>query len=624
MRNVLASAMVITMALCVLAGVVWFGAVTIDVAAPIYAMAVLLGLMWAGKLFFAQAVSWKPSPMHWPVLAFVVYTTIRYFTSSIEYDSRIELFQVWLLASVYFVCALNFYRSRDRTIIFTVLLALAFAEAIYGIWQFGTRSDNVLNLLRNIGYRGRASGTYICPNNLAGFLEMVICLAIGRTAIQRFSRSAVQKSALQKVFTVYLTLFVITGLIMTLSRSGWTATVLALGTLFFWGDWDWRVLWPRLAVTAAALCIIVVVGYNIKPVRLYVQDTLSGEQKKDGSSLRDPSLGGRTIMWGGSVGIIKEHPVFGTGPGTWQWFFPKHRSKQLQIHPEHAHNDILQLAADYGLIGFGIVVWAFVAFFRHASLIARRNTSSEQRSFAVGSALAVTAIIFHSWFDFNMHILANAVVMVMLMGMTVGMDDSDDRYPRVELPRVRRYALGMAIVLLCATGIWFVRPAALAYHYSSRADDWKDILEWDRALALYQKAINLDPGFPEPHTRMGQTYFTMSRWRVGEDKAAERKELGQRAVAAFERSLALNPYQTGVLVRLGTAYETIGEVEKGAKCFDRALALEPGSAFVYEQLGLFHRRAGNEEKALLAFEESRKLWWDVVSELNVMELKAHP
>src|SRR5437867_7324794 len=145
MRNVLASAMVITMALCVSAGVIWFGAVTVDLAGPLYACAILLGLMWAGKLFFARAVSWKPSPLHLPVLVFAGYATVRYFTSPIEYDSRMELFQVWLLAFVYFVCAFNFYRTRDRTIIFAVLLALAFGESIYGFWQFGTKSDNVLN-----------------------------------------------------------------------------------------------------------------------------------------------------------------------------------------------------------------------------------------------------------------------------------------------------------------------------------------------------------------------------------------------------------------------------------------------------------------------------------------------
>jgi O-antigen ligase len=615
--------MVITMALCILAGIVLFGAVTVDFAAPMHALAILLALMWVTKLFVAQVVSWKPSPLHWPVVAFAIYATIRYATSPVEYDARMELIQVWLLTFIYFVCASNFYRSRDRTIIFGVLLTVALAEAIYGFWQFGTRSDNVLNLLRSAGYRGRASGTYICPNHLAGLLELVIALAIGRTAIQRFSRSKVQKSALQKVFVVYLSLFLITGLIFTFSRSAWISLAVALGTLWFWGEWDWRVLWPRMAMAAGTICVIALVAFSVKPVRIFIHETLAGEQKKDGSTLRDPSFGGRTLMWNGTLAIIREHPVVGSGPGTWQWLFPKYRDSTLQIHPEHAHNDILQLASDYGLIGFGIVVWAFVAFFRHAAVIAYRNTSSEQRSFAVGSALAVTTMIVHSWFDFNMHMLANALVVVMLMGMTVAMDDSEDRYPRVELKRALRYALGLALLLWCGGVIWFVRPAALAFHYSSQADDLKDILEWDAALALYQKAAALAPDFPEPYARMGQVYFSQAKWRVGEGKAAERKKLVEQSIAGFERSLQLNPYQTFIIVRLALAYELAGDTKRAAECFEKALALEPSSAFVHQQMGLFYRRAGEETKALQAFEVSSKLFGSLISDLNILELKAH-
>jgi tetratricopeptide (TPR) repeat protein len=269
------------------------------------------------------------------------------------------------------------------------------------------------------------------------------------------------------------------------------------------------------------------------------------------------------------------------------------------------------------------VVWAFAAFFRHAAVIASRNTSSEQRSFAVGSSLAVTAMIVHSWFDFNMHMLANAMVLVVLMGMTVAMDDSEERYPRVEMKRAPKYALGFALLLWCGGAIWFVRPAAMAFHYSSQADDLRSILEWDAALVVYQKAAALDPRFPEAYARMGQVYFSQAKWRVGEDKAAERKRLIEQSVAAFERSLELNPYQTTMLVRLAAAYELAGDTQRAAKCFERARALEPFSAYVYQQMGLFYRRAGQETEALKAFEVSTRLFGNIVSELNIMELKAH-
>ena len=622
MRKIVASAMVVAMALCLLAGVIWYGAVELNFAAPLFVAAVFLGVLWAGKLVSAPVVSWKASPMHWPVVAFAVYATIRYFTSPIEYNSRIELFQVWLLTAVYFICALNFYRTRDRTIIFAVLLALALGESLYGIWQFGTKSDMVLNVARPSGYHGRASGTYICPNHLAGFLEMVIALAVGRTTIQRFSRSKVERSALQKVLVIYISLFLITGLIMTLSRAGWVALAVALMTLWFWGDWNWRLLWPRVLAGAVAISVIVLVAWNIRPVRLYIHDTLAGEQKKDGSALQDPTFGKRTLIWAATVKIAKDYPLLGTGPGTWSWFYPKYRAADAPPIPEMAHNDILQVQSEYGIIGLGIVVWALIAFFHHASVIARRNTSSEQRAFAVGSGLAVTAIIIHSWFDFNLHILANALVLVTLMGLTVGMDDSDERYPRKELRPILRYVLAVAILMICGGAIWFVRPAVMAVHYNRQAIGYRGILAWDSALALHEKAVSLDPRFPDAYNGIGRAWFAQSKWMVSEEKAAERKVLAERAIGAFEKSLELNPYQVGPWVRLASAYEISGEAKKAASCFERALTLEPLSPYVYEQMGLFYRRAGNEGKALAAFETSRKLAWNFTSEVNISELKA--
>src|SRR6185503_11462908 len=102
MRSVSASAMVITMALCFLAGVIFFGGVNPDVAAPMFALGFLGGLFWAVQLLLCREATWKKSPMNWPVLAFLTYAVIRYFTSPFEHQARVELFQVGLCALVYF------------------------------------------------------------------------------------------------------------------------------------------------------------------------------------------------------------------------------------------------------------------------------------------------------------------------------------------------------------------------------------------------------------------------------------------------------------------------------------------------------------------------------------------
>src|SRR5437870_6738622 len=200
MKNGWTAAMVILLALCISTAVLAFAGVTPDLAAPSYALVVLLALMWAGKLFTAKAVSWKHSPLHIPILVFVSYALARYFFSPLEYEARLELIGIICCALVYFITASNFYRARDRAWFLWALLLLALVESILGIWQFATHSTNIIpGLERPQDYANRAGGTFICPNHLATFLEIVLTVLIGRLVFFRSSTLSVQQLALRKL-----------------------------------------------------------------------------------------------------------------------------------------------------------------------------------------------------------------------------------------------------------------------------------------------------------------------------------------------------------------------------------------------------------------------------------------
>ena len=64
---------------------------------------------------------------------------------------------------------------------------------------------------------GRASGTYISPNNLAGFLEMILPLAIAYTLAGRMK-------PLMRILLGYSALVMLAGIAVTFSRGGWAAS----------------------------------------------------------------------------------------------------------------------------------------------------------------------------------------------------------------------------------------------------------------------------------------------------------------------------------------------------------------------------------------------------------------
>jgi len=590
MRNLLTNAMVVTVGLCLLVAVVAFGAVTSDLAAPVYGLALVATVCWAVKLLLADVVTWKKSPMHLPVLAFLVYATVRYFASPIEYESRLELFDVWLCGLVYFLVASNLYHSRHRAVLMGLLVALAVLEAIYGIWQFATRAETALYLQRPQMYFHRGGGTFMCPNHLAGFLEMILGLVLGNIALRRVSSGSAQRGTLAKVFWAYAAVVMMAGIVTTLSRAGWISTAIGVLVVFLWGDWRAQSMWPRIAVALLSVAVLAFITFRIQPARDYISLTMRSGTESEVVKLKDPSLGGRTLLWKAAWDMFRSHPIVGTGAGTWEWMHLKYRDPQVQGHAEYAHNDILNLASDYGSIGFGIVLAALLCFYWQASVVAKSDPSSEHRSFATGAILAVTVILVHSWFDFNLHVLANALVLAAILGLTVAIEEDPIRFPRVKMKRSFRFALAGFLLALATVGAWSFGRTALATRYTELGLAAKRALDWDTATNHFHRAIALDPGFAEPYRRLGDTLHTQSEWRLDPARSHERKALARDALQLYQQSLALNPYQSEAYLRTARLLEILDQDDQALKAYEQVLAIDPNNAFIYLRLGFRYRR----------------------------------
>jgi O-antigen ligase len=617
MRQAFSAFMIGALVLCLVSATVLFGAATLDWAAPALCLGLALAGMWLVKLGAFRSVHWKRSPMHLPVAAFVLYTLARYFTSPIEYEARVELLQVGLYGLIYFSVALNLHRRRDRMVFLTVLAVLAVLESAYGFWQFARQDDSILHLQRPAQYHGRGSGTYVCPNHLAGFLEMVLGLLLARTALKRDRRSSMESVAITKALNVFAILIVIAGILTSFSRGGWIASFVGLGVFFLWGTWTLKAAWPRLALGASMILVLAVVGFKVLPDRLSVERTVKRDAETEAVSM-DVTFGDRTYLWQATLRIIGDHPLWGTGPGSWRWFHGHYRNPEIQESPEYAHSDVLNLASDYGLVGLALVGFALVAFYRHALVLARSGQTSDERSFAVGSVLSVTMILVHSLFDFNLHMPANAMLLAAIMGFVAGMEDKEERYPFVPLKWVPRLAIGLTAALACLVSAKYLYPTVAGFHRYSQGNDHKAGIDWDTALKLYDRAMHFDPLFPQPYSASGQVYLAKARMKRP-NQEADRRELLQKAIRRFQESLVRNPRQTLVLLHLAEAYEMLGDRNQALLTYQQTAALDPKCAFLHLRMGKFFERGGDEERAAAAYQECNRLHGDPIAEAFLYE-----
>lgn len=192
---------------------------------------VLQGLTLAAMALWGARIWLNPScrilwpPVCWAVILFAGYAIWRYSEADIEYVAREELIRILVYSFLFLVILNNLHRQDSVHFIVYVLVFLAMGISLYTIYQFITGSNMVWHFIRPAQYDKRGSGTYICPNHLAGFVEMILPLGLTFTLMGRLNH-------VMKVFLGYASLIILGGIGVSVSRGGWIATGLALIVLF--------------------------------------------------------------------------------------------------------------------------------------------------------------------------------------------------------------------------------------------------------------------------------------------------------------------------------------------------------------------------------------------------------
>jgi tetratricopeptide (TPR) repeat protein len=230
----------------------------------------------------------------------------------------------------------------------------------------------------------------------------------------------------------------------------------------------------------------------------------------------------------------------------------------------------------------------------------------ERRVFAGGAAAAVTAMLVHSLVDFNLHIPANAQLFATIMGLTVAMGNGVNENWRITLKPLWRVGHAAVVLAIAVAWGWTGISTVLANRYTAKGYDASQFYNWPEALNNYQRALRLDSKNPETHVQMGDMYWTQAT--LLEDlEGVNLTPLALKAAGAYERSLALNPYQSIVLLRLALVLEMTGDKDAALNAYQRALAVDPDNAFVLLRLGIFYQRTGDKARAIATLQRSATL-----------------
>ena len=467
--------------------------------------------------------------------------------------------------------ALTFWLALDlvalpgpRRLLRATVLGLGVVLVVLGCYQrFVDPQWIMLGRTQTAVFFGRASGTFGIPNSMAVFLVVLLPMVLAITWDRTAARAV-------RGWAWGLGGFLALGLVLTVSRGPW----LALGlVLVAWPlrtpGWTWK---RRLGWAAGAGLAAVAVGVLLYAALPGVRERLDQLAQNGGEKTRP-------ILWSAAGKLWREAPLLGTGAGSYNVLFERHRPVRFWDEPQWAHNDYLNTLSDYGLIGVmaGIGGIAGVAWSG-----TRRRRERQVGAPLAGAGVALAAFALALNVDFHLKLPALAMLAALVAAEWVGAG-----WPLRSGERAAPTTWRRALAAVAAVGL--VAGVATVIGPQARAEDWRDAArrKIDRlsrkplpaaaelavlaeVRASLSRAVASDPGNAQAWSDLA--YATVLTGRLNPPRAAA---LAVEAEAAARRALAGSAVVPEFWWRLGVALDMQGRWGEGGEAFARSVELAP-------------------------------------------------
>ncbi len=479
------------------------------------------------------------------------------------------------LVSAWWLCR----REKASDWIHLALLA-GFLASAYGVCQYFNLEFIWPHTLDPYG--GRSVSTFGNPNFLSSFNVILLPFAAAL-----FLRA---KGGRRLVYAV-LALTLEAALLCSLTRSSWVGAIVALAVLAASSQ-------TRAALSEQARPAGLLFGLGLLLALFWPQSLVGGYAPsvlgriREMSAIVSPVAGAapyspwhqRRLIWLCAWLMGKENPITGKGFGCFELFYPFYQGpvlnaldffRTMRTHANNAHNEILEVFSQTGLLGLGVFFWLWADFFRAAKTHFDRRDAWLPAAAVAGAA----GMLVDNLLNVSLHFAVPAFLFWWAAGTAMGFSEPPAPQPEGARAGAARWprALRPAALLLLAgiAGYWSCVWLREVHYFAG----FKLVREGDLPAAQRELETSKRVGPPEVNAiyELGNSYARAQRF--------------PEAVAAYRDALRANAGYDEIYFNIATIEGAhLGHWDAAVDNFRESWLINPVSPQIYDSLGNIYLR----------------------------------
>lgn len=436
-------------------------------------------------------------------------------------------------------------RQRGPVAILAALVGGVAVISLLGIREYVSQPDPTWRIFAN----------WINPNALAGLLPFGILGGLGLFATTQ--------DRLSKVLAGLGVVLPAIALFLSQSKGGLLAFGVGLIVLLAWWIVQGGTARVKLAGTASILPVLgiaLAIGLtSAQRAKVSAAGPALGRLAQ-ASNTQEQSAGFRSMLWRTAGELTKDQPI-GRGFGTFRF-----NSSRPGIIPQThtAHQSILQLASEVGIIGLGALLLA-VVILAVEGLRGVKSLPDEVRILRGAVYAALGAAVVHNMIDSDLYVFGTGILFFMLCGVLLQLspDGSNPEFAQKPLRWITAGATVLTLIGMLFTAVVDLRLGGL--RHQAGVQDPNTLASFSALEGLASNDYRY--------------------WSLGARLTSDSREKIQR----LENSIAVGP-TIPALRQLAFEKDALGDLVGAQRALNDALRLDPNNLPTLFKLVLIHEK----------------------------------